>query len=111
MKVAALYDVHGMSWALEAVLAEAAAAERRRHRCSAAIWSRAPIRVEPSSSRALDGDCFVRGNCEREPDEWVAEQLTRTTTCAWLAELPMTVDVRRGSLLPLDAGGRPPITR
>jgi diadenosine tetraphosphatase ApaH/serine/threonine PP2A family protein phosphatase len=86
LKVAALYDVHGMPWALEAVLAEAAAAD--------AIVFGGDLLDGPAADRALelarsvDGQ-FVRGNCERVPSEW-DRKLLADGDLEWLAAQPLT---------------------
>jgi predicted phosphodiesterase len=67
LRVAALYDVHGMPWALEAVLADLGDAD-------AIVFGGdlldgpAPDRVL-ALARGVDA-LFVRGNCEREPNDW-----------------------------------------
>ena len=88
MRVAALYDVHGMSWALEAVLAEAMAEEPD------VVLFGGDLVDGPDPNGTLElarshGDCFIRGNCEREPDAWVSEHLTGDDL-RFLAELPQT---------------------
>ena len=72
MKVAALYDVHGMPWALEAVLTELS-----REQVDAVVFGgdlvAGPFPAETLSlARAVEGAQFVRGNAERDPDDRVA---------------------------------------
>jgi diadenosine tetraphosphatase ApaH/serine/threonine PP2A family protein phosphatase len=77
LKVAALYDVHGMPWALEAVLAEVDAD---------VIVCGGDILGGPFPQRAVElmqeaGARFIRGNAERE---------LASGDLAWLAALPLT---------------------
>jgi predicted phosphodiesterase len=71
LKIAALYDVHGMPWALEAVLADVAA-----ERVDAVVFGgdlvAGPFPAETLAlARGVARAHFVRGNAEREPDERV----------------------------------------
>ena len=73
MRIAALYDVHGMPWALEAVLAEVRGID-------AVVFGgdlvAGPFPAETLAlARGVQGARFVRGNAERDPDEWVASIL------------------------------------
>ena len=75
MKVAALYDVHGMPWALEAVLAEV-----ERERADAVVFGgdlvAGPYPAETLAlARSVPNASFVRGNAEREPDERIVAKL------------------------------------
>jgi diadenosine tetraphosphatase ApaH/serine/threonine PP2A family protein phosphatase len=90
VRVAALYDVHGMPWALEAVLADVGDVD-------AIVFGGDLLHgPDPAGAVALAraaGTVFVRGNCEREPEAWDrahvdADQLD------WLAALPLaeTID-------------------
>jgi putative phosphoesterase len=89
LKVAALYDVHGMPHALEAVLAEV-----EREGFDAVLFGGDliggpfPERVVPRA-REVDGARFVRGNGEREPAAWDRERLRREDL-RWLAGWPLT---------------------
>jgi putative phosphoesterase len=88
MRVAALYDVHAMPWALEAVLADVDA--------DAIVFGGDFIYgPEPDTTlrriRGLEAT-LVRGNCEREPDDWDRERLTGEEL-AWAAALPVAVEV------------------
>jgi predicted phosphodiesterase len=72
VKVAALYDVHGMPWALEAVLTELS-----REPVDAVVFGgdlvAGPFPAETLAlARTVDGAQFVRGNAERDPDDRVA---------------------------------------
>ena len=85
MKIAALYDVHGMPWALEAVLAELDAD---------AIVFGGDLIGGPFPERVVDivrglDAHVVRGNSEREPSDWDRERLT-SEELEWLAALPLT---------------------
>jgi diadenosine tetraphosphatase ApaH/serine/threonine PP2A family protein phosphatase len=88
MRVAALYDVHAMPWALEGVLAEVEA--------DAIVFGGDFIYgPEPDTTlrriRGLDAT-VLRGNCERAPVDWDREKLTREEL-AWAAALPVAVEV------------------
>jgi predicted phosphodiesterase len=85
LKVAALYDVHGMPWALEAVLAELDA--------DVVVFG-GDLLDGPAPDRALElartvESRFVRGNCEREPSDWDRTLLSEADL-AWLAAQPLT---------------------
>jgi predicted phosphodiesterase len=89
LKVAALYDVHGMPWALEAVLADLGDVD--------AVVFGGDLLHGPYPERAVElarsiDARFVRGNCEREPSEWDRERLA-AEELAWLAGLPLTESV------------------
>ena len=89
MKVAALYDVHGMPWALEAVLADTGDVD--------AILFGGDLIYGPYPSevvnrvRSLDASC-VRGNCESKPDDWDRSRLD-AAQLEWLATLPLTQEL------------------
>ena len=88
MRVAALYDVHGMPWALEAVLAEVEA--------DAIVlggdYLYGPYpRETVELIRSLDAHA-VRGNCEDLAEEWERERLA-AGDLEWLQELPLAVSV------------------
>src|SRR4051812_48368536 len=92
MKVAALYDVHGMPWALEAALAAASA-----ERVDAVLFG-GDFLFGPYPERALElawavpGAAFVRGNADRLADERdrarVGEDALRR-----LADWPLTASI------------------
>jgi putative phosphoesterase len=88
MRVAALYDVHAMPWALEAVLAEVDAD---------AIVIGGDFLYGPFPGetlrrvRALDA-VVLRGNCEETPDDYEREVLT-DEELGWAAALPLAVEL------------------
>jgi len=88
MKVAALYDIHGMPWALEAVLAEVEADV-------IVIGGDFIYGPRPQETlervRSLDAH-VVRGNCERAPSDWDREQLT-AEQLEWAASLPLSLEL------------------
>jgi putative phosphoesterase len=96
MRVAALYDIHGNVPALEAALADVASAGVD------AILIGGDVAEGPQPVETLDllksVDVplrWIRGNCDRDPSEWVTERLDERRV-AWLTTLPPTdrVDVR-----------------
>jgi putative phosphoesterase len=96
MRIAALYDVHGNLPALEAVLAEL------EHEPVDEIvfggdltWGPLPHETL-ALVRSVANTSFVRGNCDREPDEWERSSLSDAEV-AFLQGLPETV-VRDGVL-------------
>jgi diadenosine tetraphosphatase ApaH/serine/threonine PP2A family protein phosphatase len=89
LNVAALYDVHGMPWALEAVLADLGDVDE--------IVFGGDLLHGPYPERAVElargvGARFVRGNCEREPAQWDRERVP-ADQLGWLAALPLTESV------------------
>ncbi len=91
MRVAALYDVHGMPHALEAVLAEV-----EREGFDAIVFGgdvfAGPLPRETLELvRSIDAQ-FVRGNAEREPGDRLREKLG-DDVLAWGAAWPMTLDL------------------
>ena len=96
MRVAALYDIHGNVPALQSALADVASAGVD------VVLIGGDVAEGPQPVETLDllesVDIplrWIRGNCDREPSEWVAERLGERRV-AWLAALPPTdrVDVR-----------------
>ena len=91
MKVAALYDVHGMPHALEAVLDEVG-----REGVDAIVFG-GDVFLGPFPGetlelvRPLDAQ-NVRGNCEREPSDWVLSQLDDSAV-EWARAWPPTVEL------------------
>jgi diadenosine tetraphosphatase ApaH/serine/threonine PP2A family protein phosphatase len=88
MRVAALYDVHGMPWALEAVLAEVDA--------DAIVlggdYLYGPYpRETVAAIRGLDAT-VLRGNCEDMAEEWERSQLA-DGDLEWLQSLPLAATV------------------
>jgi predicted phosphodiesterase len=91
MRVAALYDVHGMSTAFEAVLADVDRADVD------AIVFGGDLFLGPQPAailelvRSVDAQ-FVRGNCDRDPTEWERANMD-DDGLAWAAGWPTTVEV------------------
>jgi putative phosphoesterase len=81
VRVAALYDLHGMPWALEAALADVESAS-----VDAVVFG-GDLACGPFPDetlvlvRSVEGAHLVRGNCERESE------------LAWLRELPVTLSL------------------
>ena len=88
MRTAALYDVHGMPWALEAVLAEVDTDAIVFG--GDLVWGPYP-RETLALIRSLDAR-VVRGNTDRDPGEWVEAQLGEEDL-RWLSDLPPAVSV------------------
>jgi predicted phosphodiesterase len=88
VRVAALYDVHGMPWALEAVLAEVDADAVVFG--GDLVWG--PFPAETLALIRSLGAKIVRGNTDREPDDWVASRLDEEAL-RWLRELSESVVV------------------
>src|SRR5215204_352762 len=91
MRVAALYDVHGFRLGLEAVLAEI-----EQEQIDAIVFGGdlflGPQPAETAALvRTMDAS-FVRGNCDREPDEWTRSKLD-DETLAWSQGWPLTVEL------------------
>jgi diadenosine tetraphosphatase ApaH/serine/threonine PP2A family protein phosphatase len=88
VKVAALYDVHAMPWALEAVLAEVSADTI----VFGGDYLYGPYPQETVALvRSLDAH-VLRGNCEDLAEEWERSQLA-ADDLAWLQSLPLTATV------------------
>jgi predicted phosphodiesterase len=91
VRVAALYDVHGVRVALEAVLAEV-----EREAVDAIVFGGDLfLGAQPAETAALVRSVeasFVRGNCDREPDEWTRSKLDAETV-AWMQSWPLTVEL------------------
>jgi predicted phosphodiesterase len=85
LRVAALYDVHGMPWALEAVLAENDADAIVFG--GDLVWGPYP-RETLALIRETDAH-IIRGNADREADEWLSDQLTQDEL-QWLLDLPQS---------------------
>jgi predicted phosphodiesterase len=91
MRVAALYDVHGCRAALAAVLAEIGSEG------ADAIVFGGDLFLGPQPAetaelvRSVDAS-FVRGNCDREPDDWTRSKLDEETL-AWAQGWPLTVEL------------------
>jgi putative phosphoesterase len=91
LRVAALYDVHGLVPALEAVLSEV-----EREDVDAIVFG-GDLFLGPQPGetaaliRSVDAS-FVRGNCDREPDDWTRSKLD-DETFAWSQSWPLTVEL------------------
>lgn len=91
MRVAALYDVHAMPTALEAVLADVESA-----RVDAVVFG-GDLFLGPLPRETLDlvrsvDAQHVRGNCDREPSDWVREKLD-AGAIEWAQSWPTTVQL------------------
>jgi predicted phosphodiesterase len=91
VRVAALPDVHGFRLPLEAVLAEV-----ERENVDAIVFGGdlflGPQPAETAELvRSVDAQ-FVRGNCDRDPDDWTRSQLD-DDTFAWSRDWPLTVEL------------------
>jgi putative phosphoesterase len=91
LKVAALYDVHGMPTPLSAVL-EAV----QREAVDAIVFGGdvflGPLPAETLELvRSVDAQ-YVRGNCDREPGDWVLAKLNAADV-GWAREWPTTVEL------------------
>jgi predicted phosphodiesterase len=89
VRVAALYDIHGMRTAFDAVLADLGDVD-------AIVFGgdvfQGPQPLETLELVRLVDPRFVRGNCEREPDEWVRSKLDAGTV-EWLQSWPAAVEL------------------
>jgi putative phosphoesterase len=92
VKVAALYDVHANLPALDAVLAEVDGEAVDAILFGGDLtWGPEPVEVL-ARVRSVEGARFVRGNCDREPDEWERSQLSEEDL-AFLRALPETLEL------------------
>jgi len=91
VRVAALYDVHGVPLALEAVLAEV-----EQEDVDAIVFGGdlflGPHPAETAELVRSVEASFVRGNCDREPDDWTRSKLDETTL-VWARSWPLTVEL------------------
>ena len=88
MRVAALYDIHAMPWALEAVLAEVEA--------DVVVFGGDYLygpcpRETVATIRSLDAQ-VLRGNCEDLAEDWERRELA-AGDLEWLQSLPLAVTV------------------
>jgi putative phosphoesterase len=91
LRVAALYDIHGVRVALEATLAEV----EREHVDAIVFGGDLFLGPQPAETAELVRSVearFVRGNCDREPDDWTREKLG-DETIAWSQSWPLTVEL------------------
>jgi putative phosphoesterase len=91
MRVAALYDVHGFRLALEAVLAEVEQEDVDAIVFGGDLF----LGPQPAETAALVRSVeatFVRGNCDREPDDWTRSKLDDETV-TWSQGWPLTVEL------------------
>jgi putative phosphoesterase len=93
VRVAALYDIHGNASALEAVLADVRGSGAELIVVGGDVVE-GPLPVE--TLELLDAVVmplvWVRGNCDRDPSEWVRERVGEERV-AWLSGLPTTVTI------------------
>jgi putative phosphoesterase len=88
VRVAALYDIHAMPWALEAVLAEVDVEAI----VIGGDFTYGPYPREVLEQvRELDA-VVIRGNCERDPADWDRAQLEEEQI-AWMQALPLTTEL------------------
>jgi predicted phosphodiesterase len=91
VRVAALYDVHGCRAALEAVLAEV-----ESENVDAIVFG-GDLFLGPQPAETADlvrsvEASFVRGNCDREHDDWTRSKLD-DESLAWSQGWPLTVEL------------------
>ena len=91
MRVAALYDVHGCRAALEAVLAEVDAEGVDAILFGGDLFLGPQPAETAELVRSVEAN-FVRGNCDREPDDWTRSKLDEETL-AWSQGWPLTVEL------------------
>lgn len=89
MRVAALYDVHGMRTALEAVLADLGDVDAIVF--GGDLFAGPCPRETYELVRSVEAH-HVRGNCEREPNDWLAERLGAEAV-EWGLGWPTTVEL------------------
>jgi putative phosphoesterase len=92
VKVAALYDVHGMPHALKATLRDAAAEEPDVVVFGGDLIAGPFPRACLELARSVPQARFVRGNCERAASDWDRAQLD-VDELRWLEELPLTLSL------------------
>ena len=91
MRVAALYDVHGCRAALEAVLAEIGSEDVDAIVFGGDLFLGPQPAETAELVRSVDAS-FVRGNCDREPDDWTRSKLDEETL-AWAQSWPLPVEL------------------
>ena len=92
MKVAALYDVHGMPHALQATLRDVAEVEPDVVLFGGDLIAGPFPRRCLELARSLPRARFIRGNCERAPSDWDRARLD-DDDLRWLQELPLTASL------------------
>jgi putative phosphoesterase len=106
MRVAALYDVHGMPWALDAVLADLGDVDAI---VLGGDYLYGPYpRETVARVRSLDA-YVVRGNCEDLAEEWERAELA-PEDLEWLQSLPLSVQVDSVLYCHAAPGDNTPIT-
>jgi putative phosphoesterase len=91
LRVAALSDVHGMPHALEAVLTDVERADVDAIVFGGDLFL-GPLPAETLELvRSVDAQ-FVRGNCDREPSDWVRERM-EPDAVEWARAWPVTVEL------------------
>jgi predicted phosphodiesterase len=91
LRVAALYDVHGCRAALEAVLAEVDAEDVDGIVFGGDLFLGPQPAETAELVRSVEAS-FVRGNCDREPDDWTRSKLDEETI-AWSQGWPLTIEI------------------
>lgn len=91
MRLAALYDVHAMPWALEPVLAEFEGLQIDMILFGGDFIGGPRPHETVELIRSLDATC-IRGNAEREPLGWDREQLSAEEV-KWMRGLPITATI------------------
>jgi predicted phosphodiesterase len=91
MRVAALYDVHGCRAALAVVLAEVDSEDVDAIVFGGDLFLGPQPAETAELVRSVDAS-FVRGNCDREPDDWTRSKLDEETL-AWAQGWPLTVEL------------------
>jgi predicted phosphodiesterase len=90
VRVAALYDIHGNAPALRAVLADVPGSGAELVVVGGdVVEGPLPMETLELLDAAVVPLVWVRGNCDREPSEWVRERVGEERA-AWLAGLPTT---------------------
>jgi predicted phosphodiesterase len=92
VRVAALYDVHGMPTPLEAVLADVERASIDAILFGGDLFCGPLPRETYELVQRVPDARFVRGNCERDPDEWLAAQLGEDVT-EWARVWPTSLEL------------------
>jgi len=91
VRVAALYDVHGVPAALEAVLVEVELEDVDAIVFGGDLFLGSQPAEVAALVRSVDAS-FVRGNCDREPDDWTRSKLDDATQ-AWAESWPLAIEL------------------